>query len=667
MSYTRACRRRLFPSAAGVVALLGLLLSIEPGSAQARTAQDPPAAVRLAFAALERGDWPAVHSLGSRLADPVSGKVLFWLRATRGDGSLGFGEINAFLAANPDWPNRTALLRRAEEVLPEEKSARAVVSWFGEREPLTPYGRFRLARAYLELGERERAGELARRSWRGGDLYYLDLERAFRATFASLLSIGDHRARLDALLWDGRETAARRLYDVVGTDRRALAEARLLLRRQKGNADAALARVPAALRADPGLIYERVRWHRQKGLETGARNLLAEVEPDAAGRPDLWWTERHALARDALRHGQAQAAYRLVSGHALSEPGDYSEAEWLAGWIALRFLKKPEVARGHFLNMAKVVRFPISVARAAYWAGRAGEAMGDKPFAMASYRAAAAHPTTFYGRLAAERVSPDTTLILPPGPQPSVAERGAFAGHELVRATKLLAEHGQDEAARTFIRGLGEVSQSPAWQAMTARLATEIGGTGFGVATAKRAMREGFSLFEQAYPLMPLPLVAERLPHPVEPALVLAMIRQESEFDRTAVSRAGARGLTQLMPATAKQVANSLGLPYAPDRLTRDPAYNVKLGRAYLSKLLGSFDGSVALAFAAYNAGPSRVRQWLDTYGDPRSGRVDLIDWIEMLPFAETRNYVQRAIENRWVYQARLNGNGVLLASGLGR
>ncbi|HSO43108.1 MAG TPA: lytic transglycosylase domain-containing protein, partial [Rhodospirillales bacterium] len=371
--------------------------------------------------------------------------------------------------------------------------------------------------------------------------------------------------------------------------------------------------------------------------------------------------------RDALRQGQGATAYRLVSAHALSEPADYAEAEWFAGWIALRFLKKPDLARGHFLIMVKFVRFPISVAGAAFWAGRAGEAAGDKPFAMAWYRTAAAHPTTFYGRLAAERVSPESTLILPPEPRPSATERAAFAGHELVRATRLLAAHGQDDAARAFIRSLGEIGQAPAWQATTAALASEVGGTGLGVATAKRAMREGFFLFEQAYPLMALPLVSERLPHPVEPALVLAMIRQESEFDRGAVSSAGARGLMQLMPGTAKQVAASLNLPYSPDRLTRDPAYNVKLGRAYLSKLLSSFDGSVALAFAAYNAGPARVRQWLDTYGDPRNGRVDLIDWIEMLPFAETRNYVQRAIENRWVYQARLNGDSVLLASGLGR
>lgn len=646
--------------------VIGMVLCLEQGAAHARVAQDPPATVRMAFAAMENGDWPAVQDLGSRLADPVSTKLLFWLRATRGNGSVSFGEANAFLAANPDWPNGAALLRRAEEILPEEKSPRAVVAWFGEREPLTPYGRFRLARAFLELGDRQRAGELARRSWRGGDLYYPELERTFRATFASLLSMGDHRARLDALLWDGRDTAARRLYDVVGADRRALAEARILLRQQKRNADAAVAALPPALRADPGLVYEQIRWRRQKGLEAEARRLLAEVKQDA-GRPDLWWTERQALARHALRQGQAAAAYRLVRAHALSEPADYAEAEWLAGWIALRFLKQPEVARGHFLNMVKVVRFPISVARAAYWAGRAGEAAGDKPFAMGWYRTAAAHPTTFYGRLAAERVSPDSTLMLPPGPEPSPIERAAFSGHELVRSTRLLVAHGQEEAARTFIRRLGEIGEAPAWQAMTVALAAEVGGAGFGVATAKRAMREGFPLFEQAYPLMALPVVAERLPHPVEPALVLAMIRQESEFDRGAVSSAGARGLMQLMPGTAKQVAASLDLPYSPDRLTRDPAYNVKLGRAYLSKLLSSFDGSVALAFAAYNAGPARVRQWLDTYGDPRNGRVDLIDWIEMLPFAETRNYVQRAIENRWVYQARLNGDSVLLASGLGR
>jgi soluble lytic murein transglycosylase len=667
MSHTLACKlARPLASAGRALLLSGLFVVALHGDAFARTPEDPPSSVRAALAAAERGDWRAVDGLGGRLADPVAGKLLVWLRATRGDGSLSFGEIAAFLAANPDWPNGAALLRRAEEILPEEKSARAVVSWFAGREPSTPYGRFRLARAYLELGDQKRAGELARRSWRGGDLYYPDLERTFRTTFASLLSMGDHRARLDALLWDGRDTAARRLYDVVGSDRRALAEARILLRQQKRNADAAVAAVPPALRADPGLTYERIRRLRQKGLEAEARKLLAEIKQDA-GRPDLWWTERHALARDALRQGRAAEAYAIARAHALSEPSDYAEAEWLAGWIALRFLHKPEAARNHFLNMAKVVRFPISVARAAYWAGRAGEVAGDKPFAMGWYRSAAAHPTTFYGRLAAERVSPDATLVLPPAPEPSRMDRAAFAGHELVRAARLLAAHGQEDAARTFIRRLGEIRDVPSWQAMTAELAGEIGGTGLGVATAKRAMREGFLLFEQAYPLMTLPIAAERLPHPVEPALVLAMIRQESEFDRGAISSAGARGLMQLMPGTAKQVAASLDLPYSPDRLTRDPAYNVKLGRAYLSKLLGSFDGSVALAFAAYNAGPARVRQWLDTYGDPRGGRVDLIDWIEMLPFAETRNYVQRAIENRWVYQARLNGDSVLLASGLGR
>ena len=532
MSHTLACKlARPLASAGRALLLSGLFVVALHGDAFARTPEDPPSSVRAALAAAERGDWRAVDGLGGRLADPVAGKLLVWLRATRGDGSLSFGEIAAFLAANPDWPNGAALLRRAEEMLPEEKSARAVVSWFAEREPSTPYGRFRLARAYLELGDQTRAGELARRSWRGGDLYYPDLERTFRTTFASLLSMGDHRARLDALLWDGRDTAARRLYDVVGADRRALAEARILLRQQKRNADAAVAAVPPALRADPGLTYERIRRLRQKGMEADARALLDGVKQDA-GRPDLWWTERHALARDALRHGRAAEAYAIARAHALSEPADYAEAEWLAGWIALRFLHKPEAARNHFLNMAKVVRFPISVARAAYWAGRAGEAAGDKPFAMGWYRSAAAHPTTFYGRLAAERVSPDATLVLPPAPEPSRMDRAAFAGHELVRAARLLAAHGQEDAARTFIRRLGEIRDVPSWQAMTAELAGEIGGTGLGVATAKRAMREGFLLFEQAYPLMTLPIAAERLPHPVEPALVLAMIRQESEFDR---------------------------------------------------------------------------------------------------------------------------------------
>jgi soluble lytic murein transglycosylase len=643
--------------------------ALAPDGARADVRAAPPApilsaatgAVGEAFAAMERGDWAAVDAFAGAVSDPLAVKLLFWLETIRDDAPVNFFALDAFITANPTWPQRTLLIRRAEEALPADMPPLAVVAWFKGRDAETPYGGYRLAAALLALGKRAQAIAIARLAWHQ-DEFTPELEAAFRFDFGPLLRPADHLARLDALLWSGRFTAARRLYDLIGADWRALAEARIRLRLRQGDVDAAVAAVPPALVDNPGLIYERVRWRRKNGLEEEARSLLAGVRGDL-GRPDLWWIERSTLARDALRLGHVSEAYRLVRDHALSEPGDYAEAEWLAGWIALRFLREPETARTHFRNMFKVVRFPISVARAAYWSARASEAAGDRETARDWDRRAASHPGTFYGRLAAQRDLGDTSLILPPDPQPSAQDQEAFAGHELVRAIRLLAAHNQVNACRTFLRALAEVSPAPGWQTLTATLAAEAGGPSLGVQTAKRAMRNGYSLFAHAYPIMPLPDLADGSPYPVDPALVLAMIRQESEFDLAAVSSSGARGLMQLMPGTARYVAASLDVPYSAVRLIADGGYNVKLGQAYLSRLLDTFGGSYVLAFAAYNAGPARVRQWLEAYGDPRAGDVDMVDWIEMLPFEETRNYVQRAIENMWVYQARLGSTNQLLAT----
>jgi len=273
-------------------------------------------------------------------------------------------------------------------------------------------------------------------------------------------------------------------------------------------------------------------------------------------------------------------------------------------------------------------------------------------------------PTTFYGRLSAQRLA-KTGLSLPEDVQADAEEQRSFAQHELVRAVRLLAALDRSHDLRTFIRAVAEVSPSPGWQALTTALAAEAGGSRLGVSTAKRAMRNGHAHFAYAYPMIALPAPADDSYRRLEPALVLAMIRQESEFDPTAVSPAGARGLMQLMPATARQVARTLDLDYSLGRLTSDGYYNLKLGQAYLKTLLEDFDYSYVLAMAAYNAGPRRVRQWLEAYGDPRTGEVDVIDWIEMLPFEETRNYVQRAIENMWIYRARLGDDSRLAATDL--
>jgi soluble lytic murein transglycosylase len=432
------------------------------------------------------------------------------------------------------------------------------------------------------------------------------------------------------------------------------------------NVEAAIATVPADLIKDPGLVYERIRWRRKKGFDLEARQLIFDFPLDQV-RPDLWLSERNALARDALQQGHVSEAYRLARGHALTDPGGYAEAEWLAGWIALRFLHEPEVARAHFLAMFAAVRYPISLARAAYWSARACAAAGDQKLAAAWYRAAATYPLTFYGHLAAEHADGLRRFPLPQVPEPTAAEQVDFARHELVRAVRLLANYVQTRSVPPFIRRLAEINPRQGWQVLVVRLAAEAGRPDLGVDTAKRAIRNGFPLLDLAYPIIAVPTPGDSLPHPVDPLLLLAMVRQESVFELEAVSSAGARGLMQLMPNTARHVAASLNLPFSVQRLVADADYNLRLGQAYLSNLLKTFEGSYVLAFAAYNAGPSRVRDWIREYGDPREGMADAIDWIEILPLAETRNYVQRAMENLWVYRALLNSGTVVVAKDLTR
>ncbi len=654
--------------AAWAIALVMLATSSRAWSTEAaatRRDYQVGTAVGQAFAALEQKEWATLEGLTNGIDDPVAAKLLFWLKVIRNEGTASFDQISAFVDANPDWPYGAAMRRRAEEALPADMPPVRLVAWFNGRAPSSPYGQFRLAAALLALGDTARAAAITRQAWRTGG-FTPEVEAAFRESLSSLLTPADHVARLDTLLWQGRHTAARRLYDVVGGDYIALAEARIQLRGQGGDVEAAVAAVPPALSRDPGLIYERVRWRRKNGLESDARELLS-ANPAVGGRPDLWWIERNSLAREALQAGHVSEAYRLVRDHGSIDAGDYADAEWLAGWIALRFLREPIVARAHFLSMFNAVQYPISRARGAYWAARTFEATGDQEQAAAWYDTAASYPLTFYGRLARDKIAAPAQLDLPRDPEPSAEEATAFRNNDLVRAIRLLGANNQQSAVRPFVERLSKLDPAPGWQILTAALAAEAGGAGLGVATAKRAIQDGIPALEQAYPLMALPNPPQGLPRRADPALLLAMIRQESSFDLNAMSPSGARGLMQLMPRTARHVAGTLEMPYSLSRLTADPDYNLQLGQAYVSSLLDAFEGSPVLAFAAYNAGPSRVRQWLSEFGDPRDGAVDAIDWIEMIPFDETRNYVQRAIENLWVYRARLGGKTIALATDLGR
>ncbi|MGH7087648.1 MAG: lytic transglycosylase domain-containing protein, partial [Stellaceae bacterium] len=409
-------------------------------------------------------------------------------------------------------------------------------------------------------------------------------------------------------------------------------------------AERLLARVPAELQHDPGLLYERVRWRRRKGHYDDAIALLKDA-PRTMERPEAWAVEREILARFALADGRSAIAYQIAAAHGLKSGAHFAELEFLAGWIALRHLKEPDRAYDHFVRLYDNVKLPLSLSRGAYWAARAAEAMNYHQLAEAWYGTAAQQITTYYGQLAAAHIgAPGAARIN--DPQPTPAEREAFDAKTLVRATRALAAAGADDYVRIFVRHLAEQAESPVTYALVAQFAAEIDRPDLAIAAAKRASYAGVTLLAEGYPVEAVPRGGT-----VERPLILAMTRQESAFDTGAISDAGARGLMQLMPATAKLVAKSLHMPFSERRLTGDVRYNLTIGRHYLSGLISDFSGSYVLAVAAYNAGPARVEEWIHDFGDPRTRKVDVIDWIESIPLAETRNYVQRVLENLQVYR----------------
>ena len=461
----------------------------------------------------------------------------------------------------------------------------------------------------------------------------------------------DHIARLDRLVWASYGRAARRMYRYVDEGHQLLAEARLTLRARRGGVDRAIARVPRELRDHPGLVYERLRWRRAKGRDADARDLLRSPPRELGPRPKLWWRERAILARRALEDGLTQQAYALAAGHSQTAASTYSEAEWLAGWIALRFLDDPRRAFPHFVNMHGAVTMPISRARGAYWAGRAAEAFDNRDGAVLWYERAAAYPATFYGQLALARIAARDAPLF--GAVRAAAAKETLDGHSLVAAVRFLTFLGRDYLAEPFYHRLSRLARTEADHAAVSALALSVGKPDQAIRAAQRAAGDGYVSVDRLFPLVDLRFARDN--GDLEHALVLALIRQESRFDREARSSAGALGLMQLMPRTARSVARSMGLSESTRRLTSSAAHNIALGSRYLDDLIERYDGSYLLAAAAYNGGPRNVARWIAANGDPRhDADVDIIDWIEMIPIPETRNYVQRVLEGTQVYRWQL-------------
>jgi soluble lytic murein transglycosylase len=637
-------------------------------AAQSKAAKPEPAKAdptKAALDAITAGNWSVVDAEMARIKDPLARKIVTWYGYSerRDGGGAPFDEITAFLRANPDWPLAARLRLRAEAAPVAGLSDADIVAWFTQFPPLSTDGAMLEIDALRRLGRAAEAQKLIRATWINGRFAGRD-DLAFLKRYDTTLTPADHVARLDTLLWQGAHGEARDLLatGLVPEPAAAVGRARLVIQGSRGlSADAevteALDKVPAASRDTSSLRYDLARYYRQSQQDDKVVEILKSPTSEL-DHPKRWWTERGIQVRRLLREGDPQGAYALARDHKQTADGDFAEAEWLAGWIALRFVKNPAQAREHFQRLAAVASYPVSKARAAYWQGRAAQELGDAAAANRFYIEATSYPTTFYGQFAGARLG-RVSFVLPASVEATPAERAAFDKKELVRAARLLGRVGADEVARPFIAELFRAADTPGEALLAGKLAADLHHPELAVRGFKFSKRPLDVALAIGYPMIDVPggLGAER-------ALILGLIRQESEFYAKAVSPAGARGLMQLMPQTAQRTAKSLKIGFFKNKLTDDPHYNLRLGSAHLAELIADWQGSYVLALASYNAGSGAVRRWIEANGDPRGASDDeVIDWIESIPYSETRNYVQRVLEAFQVYRTRLGDTRLAVAS----
>lgn len=623
--------------------LAAFMLGISPVHAQ--TPQEDGAQFASAIEAVVVSDWETAAARATRVSDPIALEIIDWYRLRAGDGI--FADYELFLTENADWPGLAKIARKGEAAITNAVSNRRVLAYFSTRAPQTGFGLQRYAAA---LPPAERRAIIAS-AWQ--DMELSTFERAnFLDDYPSIIA-EVHVARLDNLLWSGKRAAAREMLPLVDASHRALANARLGLQEDRNGVDALIEAIPRALQDDAGLAYDRFVWRAKKGLSESAVELLLarSVSEASLGRPEKWASRRRTYARRAMRAGDAALAYRLASQHFLTSGSSYADLEWLSGYLSLRKLSRASRAVQHFQQFRQAIASPISMGRAGYWLGESHLAAGDENAAYQAFLMGARFQTSFYGQLAASRAGVVPDALLTGAEFPPDWTKAPFLAEDNVRAGVLFYFAGEPARAKMFLN-LASSQLDLRGRAAIAQLLLDLDEPHIALRIAKGAATNGDVIPAPYYPLHGLADFAEAVPA----ELAMSIARQESEMNALARSPVGALGLMQVMPATAKTVANGLGISYSERRLAADWQYNARIGTAYLAQMLTRFDGSVLLAAAAYNAGPSRAERWIRDYGDPRLESVDAVDWIESIPYRETRNYVMRVLEAQFVYRARISG-----------
>ena len=610
------------------------------------------ALAKKAVSEMKKSDWTNALKTAKKAKDKSIYNFIEWRHLLTEGNKASFYDYLNFINANKDYPRLGRIKYLAEHKLSNEKiTPGKIIDWFGDEEPLSGYGKMILGESYILTGQIEQGKKLIKEGWITADLSKTELS-FFRKKFKNYLNAEDYIQRADYLAWENKYWDLKRMLRYLPKDYELLYNARQLLMSKSYGVDQAIKNVPDRFKNDAGLNFDRLKWRRKRGRIDSSAEILLNVKntKDYLVRPDKWWDEREIISRSLIYEKKYELAYKIASNHALIEGSDYAAAEWMSGWIALSFLDDPLLSKDHFQNFYNNVSYPISTSRGAYWLARSYKALGDKENSKKWFEEAAKYLTTYYGQLAFLELNPNENFELSKDMEVDKKYREKFYSKELVKITYLLDELNEDKYTKFILRHLANENIENGSEILASELSTNIGRFDFAIQIAKIASYEKRFHNKFNYPIISTPknINGRKIP---ESAFILSIIRQESEFDLSANSHAGAKGLMQLMPYTAKLVAKQAKLPYVKSRLTTDPEYNINLGSHYVAGLILDYDGAYPFAIAAYNAGPNRVKYWKKINKDPQKKQIDYVDWIELIKFRETRNYVQRVLENYNVYR----------------
>ncbi len=607
---------------------------------------------RKAISEMQKGRWSSSLKIAKKAKDKSIYNFIQWRHLLTSGNKASFYEYKVFLDKNSHYPRLDRLRYLAEHKLSTANiSPKKIINWFKDKDPLSGYGKMILGESYVLNGETTKGTTLIKEGWITADLSKNEL-KFFRKKFKKYLNADDYIKRADYLAWNSKYWDLKRLTRYLPKDYELLYTARQILISKGYGVDQAIKNVPDKFKNDAGLNYDRLKWRRKKGRVDSSVKILLKIrnDKDYLVFPEKWWKEREIISRALIYKKKYEIAYKISSNHGMIEGPEYAAAEWMSGWISLSFLNDPLTAKDHFQNFYNNVNYPISTSRGAFWLARAYEELGDREQSNKWYNEASKYLTTYYGQLAFLKLNPNKKFELNKDKEIDKKYRHIFFNKELVKITYLLHELKKDKYTKFILRHLANENISKGSEILAAELATNIERYDFAIQISKIASYQKRFHNKFNYPIISTPKTINGRKIP-ESAFILSIIRQESEFDLSANSHAGAKGLMQLMPYTAKLVSKQAKLPYSKSRLTKDPEYNINLGSHYIAGLILQYDGAYPFAVAAYNAGPNRVKYWKKINKNPQKKQIDYINWIELIKFRETRNYVQRVLENYNVYR----------------